>query len=285
MKWVAKSPEKLSRFLETKLEGHSGKFIRRMLEANLCRVNGKIERFASRRLNLGDSIELSKAFNSLQAPKLKNFKTLFENEDFKVIDKPAGFICSPENTKRAFGLNYLLVHRLDVGTTGLLIIAKHPKAKERLSELFKKRLIEKSYLALVDGECSKKEGTIKNNLVKKGSYHGQTIWGSSPHQGLSAITHYQVLEVGKNASLLLVKPETGRTHQIRVHLSLIGHPILMDPQYAREYRSNIISSRPLLHAYELRFTYGNEEIKLRAPIPEDFRKASIKGLLKMRFLS
>lgn len=281
MKWIAESPEKLSRFLEAKLERHSGKFIRRVLGANLCRVNGKVERFASSCLSQGDVVELSPAFQSVLSPKLKRLQILYENEDFRIVNKPSGFVCSKE---KSLLKSYELVHRLDKDTTGLLILAKSSKAKSQLIELFKSCSISKSYLALVDGVVLKKEGTIRSLLIKKGSYHGQTIWGSSPYQGQSAITHYKVLDKGKNASLLLVKPETGRTHQIRVHMAEMGHPILVDPQYARTYRSSIVSPRPLLHAYRLQFRYQDQEIDVSAPIPEDFKEASARCFMGMRFL-
>lgn len=280
MKWVAKSPGKLSRFLEEKLHSHSGKSIRRILEANLCKVNGKLERFASRRLVLGDQIELSPAFKSVKAlPKYPDLKTLFETEDFKIVEKPAGFICSPEKVRYAFGPNHFLAHRLDVGTTGLLVIAKKKEARDELMTLFKTREVKKSYLAIVDGCMQRKEGVIETLIVKKGSYHGQVIWGSSPYKGTCAITHFKCLKVGKEASLVLCKPVTGRTHQIRVHMAEIGHPIILDPQYARKYRSNIISSRPLLHAYQLQFTYQEEEIDLKAPLPSDFEEVMAIALL------
>ena len=281
MKWIVESPGKLSRFLEAKLEGHSGKFIRRVLGANLCRVNGKVERFASTSLSQGEIVELSPVFQSVLTPKLKKIEILYENKDFRIVNKPSGFVCSKENSLLK---SYELVHRLDKDTTGLLILAKSSKAKTKLIQLFKSFSISKSYLALVDGVVLKKEGTIQSLLIKKGFYHGQTIWGSSPYQGLNAKTYYKVLETGKKASFVLIKPETGRTHQIRVHMAEMGHPILVDPHYARTYRSLIVSPRPLLHAYGLQFKYQDQEIDVRAPIPEDFKKASVGCFMGMRFL-
>ena len=275
MKWIAKSPEKLSHYLGSKLERYSGKFIRRILDANLCRVNGRVERFASTWISQGDTVELSPAFRSLCIPKLKKLETLYEHEDFIIVNKPSGFICSRENSLLR---SYELVHRLDKDTTGLLILAKSSEAKTELIKLFKSCSISKSYLALVDGVVLKKEGTIKSLLIKKGSYHGQTVWGSSPYQGLNAITRYKVLETGKKASLLSLKPETGRTHQIRVHMAEMGHAILVDPQYARRYRSSIVSRRPLLHSSRLQFTYQGQQIDIGAPIPEDFKKLQSKVL-------
>lgn len=244
-----------------------------MLEANFCKINGKVERFASRTLYSGDLVELAQNFDKKSLEKSVHFDLIFENEFIKIVNKPAGFICSPESTKRAFGSHHFLVHRLDKDTTGLLILAKRGEYRDEVMELFKKREIEKSYLAIVDGVVQNERGTKKSYFVKKRAFEGQTIWGSSPHEkGLLAITHYERLKVLGDASLILCKPVTGRTHQIRVHLSEMGHPILIDPQYGAKIKSKIHSSRPLLHARALQFTYRNERIDVKAPIPNDFNQ-------------
>lgn len=282
MKWTVKSQVKLSYFLQKRLEGVSGKFIRKALAANLCRINGKVERFASTFLSAGDVIELSSRFQSIFNPIKNNLEVLFEHEDFIIANKPSGFICSGGNS---FLKPYKLIHRLDKDTTGLLILAKSSKGKNHLIELFKSSSISKSYLAIVDGAILKRKGIINSSLIKTGFYQGQTIWGSSPNEGLRAITQYKVLEIGKKASLVLVKPITGRTHQIRVHMAEIGHPILIDPQYARRYRSSIISSRPLLHAFRLQFEYQEQKINVSAPIPKDFIEASEEALIRREIFS
>ena len=99
--------------------------------------------------------------------------------------------------------------------------------KKAIEDLFRKREIKKTYLALVKGIPRKKEGTIISNLSKKDSFHGQTLYGSS-RAGKEAITHYKLLKKGKGMSLLELQPETGRTHQLRVHLAELGHPVLGD---------------------------------------------------------
>ena len=281
MKWVVSAPEKLNRFLQGQLDGHSGKAIRRLLDANLCRINGNAERFGSRNLKAGDRVELAPSFKSILRSKPIQFETLFENDSLRIVNKPKGFICSKENALKAFGPNCFLAHRLDKDTTGLLILAKGAKAREELLGLFKERKIKKSYLALVDGCVLEKEGRRESLLIKKGSYDGQTIWGSSLYQGLTAITTFKRLLVGKEASLLLCEPFTGRTHQIRVHMAEMGHPILVDPQYARSYRSKLFSSRPLLHAYRLEFSFHGKTIEITAPIPTDMREAFSNLLIEI----
>lgn len=276
MKWIVYRAGNLVGFLSSQLEGHSNKFLRRLLEANLCRVNGKVERFASRKVSKGDVIELAPSFQTLLHPKLYQFKTVFENDALKIVNKPAGFVCSPQETLKIFGPQVSLVHRLDKDTTGLLILAKKKSVHDTLLQIFKERQIQKKYLALVDGCVRQKEGTRESLLIKKGSYHGQTIWGSSPNQGLKAITHFRRLKVGKESTLMECTPVTGRTHQIRVHMAEMGHPILIDPQYARSYRSNVFCQRTLLHAYQLDFVFDGEEIHAQVEVPEDMRALLVK---------
>lgn len=265
MKWLIPHPQKLISFLQGELGSYSGKFLRRLLEANLCRVNGRIERFGSRALNRGDRVELAPNWKALLESKGGGFETIYEDEFLKIVAKPAGWVCEAQNALKTFGPNHYLVHRLDKDTTGLLIIAKGAKSRDALIELFEKRLIHKSYLAIVDGVVKEGSGERRSFLAKKGAYQGQTIWGSSPH-GLSAITRWKRVAVGKGASLVLCEPETGRTHQIRVHMAEMGHPILADRQYAKTFRCPLFVPRILLHAYRLQFSFQGKEIDVRAPL-------------------
>ncbi len=150
-------------------------------------------------------------------------------------------------------------------------------------EMFERREVAKSYLALVDGIPKDARGTRQSLLVKKGSYEGQTIWGSG-QKGLTAITHWKRIAVGNHASLILCEPVTGRTHQIRVHMAEMGHPILVDRQYAKVFRSTLFIQRPLLHAYRLQFTFQGKEIDVIAPIPADLREALSLAAIEVRHL-
>jgi len=267
VKLVVPTPQKLVPFLQNSLSKEvSGKKVRRLLEANLCRVNGRVERFGSSRLEKGDVVELSPSWNeSVATPE---FKVLFEDDDLLLVDKPMGWVCSEENCRRTFGQNFKLGHRLDKDTTGVLAIAKNVKARDELVSFFANREVEKEYLAIVDGIPRDDEGVRESALIKKRVFEGQTVWGSGPN-GLYALTRWKKVATGKNSSLLLCQPLTGRTHQIRVHLSEMGHPILIDRQYASHFRSNLFASTPLIHASGL--TIRN--VTVTAPIPEDFQKA------------
>lgn len=263
MKWRASREEKLISFLQGALGNYSGKFLRKVLDSNYCRINGQVERFGSRRLFRGDFIELSPNWKAIETPKW-NFETLYENESFKIINKPSGWVCDPKNVAKGF----FLVHRLDKETTGALILAKNEKAKEKLFALFENREVQKTYLAIVDGIPKKEGGEIRTFLMKKGAYQGQTIWGSGP-KGLSAITKWEKIANGTDASLISLMPETGRTHQLRVHMAEMGHPILVDRQYAKIFRSSVFSPRVMLHAKRLQFTYEDTLIDVTAPLFSD----------------
>lgn len=268
MKWVVPASQNLVAFLQGQLGPYSGKLLRRLLEANLCRINGSIERFGSRIVARGDAVELAPSWKSVLTPQLSTLETLYEDSFLKVVNKPAGWVCDPKNALKTFGTGQYLVHRLDKDTTGLLIIAKSRSSRDHLMECFEKREISKSYLALVDGVPKEASGERRSFLAKKRSFQGQTIWGSSG-QGLTAITHWKRVAIGNNASLLLCEPVTGRTHQIRVHLAEMGHPILIDRQYAKSFRSKLFIQRPLLHAYRLQFSYSGKTIDLTAPLYSD----------------
>lgn len=284
MKWLVPREQKLVSFLQGHLGEYSGKFLRKLLEANLCRINGRVERFGSRVVSHGDAVELASNWKTVLAPKKTSFDVFFENDFFKVVSKPAGWICDEKNTLKTFGPSHYLVHRLDKDTTGLLIVAKSPSARDELMDLFEKREIHKTYLAVVDGVPKEEGGERCSFLAKKGSYQGQTIWGSS-HQGLTAVTHWKRLAVGKGASLVLCEPLTGRTHQIRVHMAEMGHPILVDRQYAQSYRCPLFIQRTLLHAYRLQFTFRGQKIDLTAPLLLDMRDVLRNIGVEMRHLS
>jgi|GEM_PF-130695 len=282
VKLLVPSSQKLVPFLQCALpEACSGKMVRRLLEANLCRVNGRVERFGSARLERGDIVELSPAWKSVASPSVfPKFKTLYEDADLILVDKPVGWVCSEENCRRTFGAHLKLVHRLDKDTTGVLALAKTPKALAGFTELFAKREVEKDYLAIVDGIPKEKEGIRESHLMKKRVFEGQTIWGSG-FKGLHAVTSWKMLSSGNNGSLLLCRPYTGRTHQIRVHLSEIGHPILVDRQYAARFRSALFAARPLLHAFRLFF---GGAVVAESPLPLDMRNALFSLGMEVRHL-
>ncbi|MBI2743121.1 MAG: RluA family pseudouridine synthase [Chlamydiales bacterium] len=285
MKWRVTSKEagmKLLAFLREKDRGvHSVKLLKKAIDEKRCSVNKKVERFASYTLVEKDLIELDLSeVTTLSAPQTLSCPILFEDEHLLVVDKPAGLI-SEDDRLNALLPQYkgglLLIHRLDKETSGALMLAKSAAVKEAFIALFRKKEVVKIYLALVDGRFERKEGKIENYLVKKGSFAGQTIWGTSP-KGLKhelAITFWKREKMGSQATLLVCQPITGKTHQLRVHLSAIGHPILGDFQYEKKFTCSLKPRRHLLHAYLLRFThpFTQKEVEIKAPLPQDFLDA------------
>ena len=277
MKIVVSKPQKLIAYLQKGPgKDFSGKYLRRILEANLCRINGRVERFGSTWIEKGDQIELAPNWKTFFSPSAK-LEIVYEDEDLKIINKPSGWVCTEEKLCQALGPSHFLIHRLDKDTTGLLLIAKNLKSRDLFMGLFKKREISKFYLALVDGILREKEGLKKSYFTKRGSFQGQTIWGSAP-QGVEAITRWKLLSVGGGASLLLCEPYTGRTHQIRVHLAEMGHPILIDRQYSVNFRCPLFARRPLLHSFRVVFFHPIllKKIDLTLPPPLDMREALIQ---------
>ncbi len=228
---------------------------------------------------------------------------IFEDDAFMVLDKPAGWIVNSAGTtttqpvvqawlKDNFNFEIAkndefrsgVVHRLDKETSGILLIAKTKQAFVELQRQFKERLVKKTYLALVHGEIKDKKGEIKAAV-------GRLPWrrdrfGVLPG-GRDAITKYEVKEVFEkdvNASqkekysLVEAFPETGRTHQIRIHLKYIGHPIVSDNFYAGRKtarKDRLWCPRLFLHAYKIAFLYPEttKEIYFEVALPKELREA------------
>jgi 23S rRNA pseudouridine1911/1915/1917 synthase len=160
-----------------------------------------------------------------------------------------------------------IVHRLDKGTTGVIIIAKDPKTQEMLSGLFKERSIRKVYRAIVEGAPKKEEWTIEANIGRHPVERKKMA--ALKGKGRSALTGFKVLERLNGFTYVEAYPKTGRTHQIRVHLAYSGHPIVGDELYGK--RSKKSAGRPFLHACKIEFVHPirKEPVSIEAPVPED----------------
>lgn len=209
---------------------------------------------------------------------------LYEDEDILVINKSAGMPVHPsmgnyENTlangiawyfsQKGEDFVYRCINRLDRDTTGALILAKNPLSAAVLSVQMKRRQIRRTYLALVDGVLPE-SGVVDAPIARmEGSVITREV---NFETGESAVTHYERLAVGRYYSLAELHLETGRTHQIRVHMKYIGHPLPGDYLYHPDYRR--IQRQPL-HSFQLEFTHPitKEPMLFTAPVPEDFRIA------------
>jgi len=226
---------------------------------------------------------------------------LYEDPHMIVVNKAAGMIVHPApgissgtlvnallfHCKDLSGINGVLrpgiVHRLDRYTSGVIVAAKHDRAHESLVRQFKNRTVQKCYLAVVHGRFSEAEGTIDRGVGR----HPKKRMTMSIHTRRSreAITRWKVLEPLKYFTLLEIFPRTGRTHQIRVHMSSIGHPILGDPTYGRKKHLMRIDEplvravaeefpRQALHAADLRLVHpeSGQSMSFRAPLPTDMEE-------------
>ncbi|EFB41906.1 RluA family pseudouridine synthase [Parachlamydia acanthamoebae] len=280
----AESGMTLNAFLKLKLgDAYSAKQLKHAIERNLCRINQRVERFASTRVANGDQIEwdndkLQFLFASSQL-KFEAKRIIYEDADLLVYDKPAGINCDTSGIVRLIHQkdpSLKLVHRLDRDTTGILLFAKTDAVLHKMIRLFKTFKVKKTYYVIVDGAISKEKGVIDNNLAPLHKYQGQTVWGQATgSKGVHARTGWRKEKKGQDCTLIQCYPVTGITHQIRVHMSEMGHPILGDYQYGRRFICSYQPSRYLLHAYEITFPHpsSEKEIRLKAPLPSDFKQA------------
>ena len=226
---------------------------------------------------------------------------LFENDDMIVINKQAGLQVHPSfNESKNTLVNALLVqnpeiidvhddsigaqmrpgivHRLDKDTSGVMVIARNREAFYALKENFKNRKVEKQYVAIAKGIFVEKEGIIEKAIAKSADHRKQVIVRSNTKTiGRPAETHFKVLEEFENCCLVELSPKTGRTHQLRVHLASIGHPIIGDRIYGKEELETVVK-RQLLHAQKLKFELFGKHYEFEAPEPADF--AEFLALLK-----
>lgn len=258
---------RLGSYLKMKVSPQfSGKKIQEAVHNGMCRVNGKLERFASYRVCEGDRISIDFDLLKEQSIEAVTFHLLYEDDFFLCLNKPPGIECIQRNFPATF-----LVHRLDKDTSGCLLIAKQKQIQSHLESLFAEKKIAKVYLAVVHGIVRKKQWRVDSRLSPKKIFDGQTVYGSA-EQGKSASTDFQLVKQYRDFALVKCIPYTGRTHQIRVHLSESGHPIVGDLLYAPEYRFPKGVRRQLLHAHSLRFLHPvhKEEHTIVAPLPLDY---------------
>lgn len=192
---------------------------------------------------------------------MMNYPILYEDEYLQVINKPANLICEPENFPRLF-----LCHRLDKDTTGVLVLAKTKEVLDAVQRQFKERVVKKTYKAIVYGTLKPRSGVVSGNITRM---KGSGKFGISVNGGRQAETSYKVLEHFEKDnypySLVELEPKTGRTHQVRVHLQSLGHPVVGDSLYASrrqlEQSSNFCTHQEL-HAYSITFNHPVTNILL-----------------------
>ena len=189
-----------------------------------------------------------------------SFGTVYEDAELLVVDKPAGVVSHPAPGHHGKTLAEVLpegsrlVHRLDKDTSGLLLVARSEEVLEQLQRMMKAREITREYTALVEGHPDAETGTIDAPIGRDRG--NRTVMSTRTDRAREAVTHFRVLERLPRTSLLQVRLETGRTHQIRAHLAAIGHPVVGDPQYGGSASGSRIGlERQFLHASILMFRH------------------------------
>jgi len=278
---------------------------KRAIVSGMVKIDGLPERRPGTVVKSGAMLEAYIPDRKPEKPRPENIDLdfLYEDDDILVVDKPPGIIVHPGAGRMSGTLvNALLfhgkrlsrlggdcrpgvVHRLDKETSGVLLVAKTDDAHRAMAAQFKNREVEKTYLALVSGSMDGEEGEIESAIgrhpVKRIRMKGHV------EEGRYALTKWKVVERFPGATLLEVKPYTGRTHQIRVHLSEAGHPVVGDKMYSSQKRIKRIHNmkvraallglkRHALHAHRLSFRHpaSGEWLTLESPMPYDMRRAA-----------
>lgn len=286
---------RLDNYLSELFDNFSRSHFQKLIKNGKILVNGEIKK-SSYKIKLKDKIEVEEIEEKVQIiyPQDIPLEIIWEDENMAVINKPSGMLTHPTELEKENTLvNALLykygenlsdingyfrrgiVHRLDRNTSGILMIAKNNKTHEFLAEQIQKRLVEKKYLAIVKGVIEQNEGTIDLPIGRNPNQpHKMAI----VEDGKPSLTEFKVLERLKNATYLELDLKTGRTHQIRVHLSHIKHPIINDTLYGGG-GFKVKTQEQVLQSYKLTFTkpFSSDTINLEIE-PDDKIKHVLKYL-------
>ena len=278
---------RIDRYLKIKLGKIPQSLIEKSLRNAKIKLNNKKIK-SSIKLKTNDKIEL---FNFLFKNRIIQKKIKFEpsntiikenenliidnNENFVIINKQSGISVqggtkSKKNLIDIFSKSEIFnntkpfsVHRLDKDTSGIFILAKNRKTAQLLTSLFRLRKIHKTYVAICHGELIKEKGLLKDNLVR---YEGKKRIVEL------AETFFKVIDKNDKATLVEMKPITGRKHQLRKQLFILGHSILGDQKYSNQINNKSINKNLMLHSYEVKFIINDKKFTYRASLPEYFKK-------------
>jgi 23S rRNA pseudouridine1911/1915/1917 synthase len=278
----AEAGERLDRLAARRLNA-SRNLIQRIIQKGLLRVDGE-DALPSYRVRGGERIE-ARIPEEYLLPEEILVPVVFEDDHLLIVDKPAGLVVHPGAGNPSGTLvNALLgrgiaggeepgrpgvVHRLDRDTSGLMVLAKGEPAYSKLVEMMSGRKVRRGYRAIVVGEGLPETGTVDSPVGRDPENPTLTAAGV----GRSAVTHFEVLGEAAGHAMLWVRLETGRTHQIRVHLAAIGHPVYADPLYGEA----VPGRRLWLHAERLAFVHpvAGKEMDFESRVPEDLREAAL----------
>ena len=289
--------ERIDSFLSGKTEFTRTRIQQLIKDRNIT-VNGKPTK-SSYKIEENDEIIIEVPEVETTEIKPENIKIdiVYEDSDIAVINKQAGLVVHPAHghysgtlvnailyhIKDLSGINGEIrpgiVHRLDKDTSGLIVIAKNDKVHTALTEMFQEKKIRKTYLAILKGKLNKSEGKIVTQIGRDKNDRKKMTVIDDATKGKNAITNYRVISQNNLFTLVKINIETGRTHQIRVHMRHLGYPILGDSVYGRKDNEK----RQMLHAYKLEFIHPvtGRQMEFIGEIPEDFQKALKKSDLKI----
>ena len=289
--------ERIDSFLSGKTEFTRTRIQQLIKEHNIT-VNGKATK-SSYKIEKDDeiAIEVPEAETTEIKPENIDIDIVYEDSYIAVINKQAGLVVHPAHghcsgtlvnailyhIKDLSGINGEIrpgiVHRLDKDTSGLIVIAKNDKVHAALTEMFQEKKIRKTYLAILKGKLNKSEGKVVTQIGRDKNDRKKMTVIDDITKGKTAITNYRVISQNSLFTLVKVNIETGRTHQIRVHMRHLGYPILGDSVYGRKDNEK----RQMLHAYKLEFLHPvtGHQMEFTGEIPEDFQKALKKSDLKI----
>ena len=282
--------ERLDVFLARRLPELTRSRLRKLIDKGLVTIDERLAAKAGVKLEPGRHVRLTvpPPERTTLEPESIPLSVVYEDDDLLVVDKPAGLAVHPSAGHRSHTLvNAVLahcpnlsgiggegrpgiVHRLDKDTSGLIIVAKHDAAHLSVARQLKERRVEKTYVALVEGRVAPPEGLIDAPIGRHPRHRKKM---AVVDRGREARTRYRLIREVAGRSLLELRPESGRTHQIRVHLASIGHPITGDPLYGRGRPPPL--TRQFLHARRLAFRHPatDERLELEAPLAEDLARA------------
>lgn len=284
--------QRLDKFVPAKLPGLSRTFAQQLIQDGQVCVAGRARK-ANYRVSPGDTVTVVIPPAQPAAVRGENIplSIVFEDDTLLVVNKPAGMVVHPaaghaSGTLVNAVLGYApdlvvgnaerpgIVHRLDRDTSGLIVIAKDDQAIKSLQRQFSSRLVHKTYLALVQGSVNVPQGKIEAPLARDPRDRKRfAVVASSASR--EAVTVFRVAQRLREFSLLEVEPQTGRTHQIRVHLAFIHHPVVGDAVYGRTRANSLGLGRQFLHAWRLGFVHPRtgRAVQFTAPLPDDLRAA------------
>lgn len=279
--------KRLDLFLSENLEGMSRSYVQGIIEKDAVRVNGK-QKKSNYKMKLNDevSIDIPNPVELQVEPENIPINIVYEDSDVIVVNKPQDMVVHPApgnyngtlvnallyHCKDLSGINGVIrpgiVHRIDKDTTGILVIAKNDNAHNKLALQLKDHTMTRTYYALVEGNVKSDEGTIDAPI---GRHPSDRIKMTVIKDGREAVTHFKILERFGEYTLIQCNLETGRTHQIRVHMAHIGHPLVGDNVYGRKKQKFKVLGQ-VLHAKKLGFIHPTtgEYIEFDSELPEYF---------------